>query len=158
MINYDDIKPTNNRVINDNPIAGENGLERALRPKKLLDYVGQKKIVEQIKIIVKASMIRKEPIDHILLFGPPGLGKTTLAHILAEERCVNLKTTSGPILEKPGDLAAILTNLEENDILLKYLKNISRFFLQEFFVHLLNKIRYNYYLIYNVQCHLDLQR
>ena len=108
MINYDDIKPTNKRVISDNPSEGENGLERALRPKKLLDYVGQKKIVEQIKIIVKASMIRKEPIDHILLFGPPGLGKTTLA---------NLKTTSGPVLEKPGDLAAILTNLEENDIL-----------------------------------------
>jgi Holliday junction DNA helicase RuvB len=88
-----------------------------LRPKSLAEYVGQEPVKEQMDIFIKAAMNRKESLDHVLIFGPPGLGKTTLAHIIANELEVNLKHTSGPAIEKPGDLAAILTNLEERDVL-----------------------------------------
>lgn len=98
-------------------IEQEDVLERALRPKFLSDYIGQEKIKEQLGIFITASKNRNEPLDHVLLFGPPGLGKTTLAHIISREMGVNLKQTSGPVLEKPGDLAALLTNLEAHDVL-----------------------------------------
>jgi Holliday junction DNA helicase RuvB len=95
----------------------EEAIERALRPKHLDEYVGQEKIRDQLEIFISAARKRREALDHTLLFGPPGLGKTTLAHIIAREMGVNLRQTSGPVLERPGDLAAILTNLEANDVL-----------------------------------------
>ena len=97
--------------------AQEEAFERALRPRSLAEYIGQEKIRGQLSIFVEAARGRKEALDHVLLFGPPGLGKTTLAHIIAREMGVNLRHTSGPVLERPGDLAAILTNLEPNDVL-----------------------------------------
>jgi Holliday junction DNA helicase RuvB len=95
----------------------EEAIERALRPKGLADYVGQAKVREQLEIFIGAAKKRAEALDHVLLFGPPGLGKTTLAHIIAAELGVNLRQTSGPVLEKPKDLAAILTGLERHDVL-----------------------------------------
>ena len=106
------------RVIAATPASpNEEAIERALRPKQLDEYVGQEKIRGQLEIFIAAARKRREALDHTLLFGPPGLGKTTLAHIIAREMGVNLRQTSGPVLERPGDLAAILTNLEANDVL-----------------------------------------
>ena len=106
------------RIIASAPASpNEEAIERALRPKHLDEYVGQEKIRDQLEIFITAARKRKEALDHTLLFGPPGLGKTTLAHIIAREMGVNLRQTSGPVLERPGDLAAILTNLEANDVL-----------------------------------------
>ena len=106
------------RVVTADPATPqEEALERALRPKALEEYVGQTKAREQLEIFIGAAKKRSEALDHVLLFGPPGLGKTTLSHIIAGELGVNLRQTSGPVLEKPKDLAAILTNLEKNDVL-----------------------------------------
>lgn len=98
-------------------IQEEVAFEINLRPRFLDDFIGQAKIRENIKVFIDAALMRKEPLDHVLFFGPPGLGKTTLATIIANELKVNIKTTSGPVLERPGDLAAILTNLSDRDIL-----------------------------------------
>ena len=117
-IQTDDFAPPPKRVVSAAPASpAEEALERALRPKGLREYVGQAKTREQLEIFIGAAKKRGEALDHVLLFGPPGLGKTTLSHIIAHELGVNLRQTSGPVLEKPKDLAALLTNLERNDVL-----------------------------------------
>jgi holliday junction DNA helicase RuvB len=117
-IQTDDFAPASPRLVSAAPSSPrEEAMERALRPKLLEEYVGQRKAREQLEIFIGAASKRGEALDHVLLFGPPGLGKTTLSHIIAAELGVNLRQTSGPVLEKPKDLAAILTNLERNDVL-----------------------------------------
>ena len=105
------------RIINASAKPEEEAIDRAIRPKLLADYTGQDHVCEQMSIFIEAARKRSDALDHLLIFGPPGLGKTTLANIVANEMEVNIKTTSGPVLEKAGDLAALLTNLEENDVL-----------------------------------------
>ncbi|MDD3679133.1 MAG: AAA family ATPase, partial [Patescibacteria group bacterium] len=107
---------------------GEEELEETLRPRRFVDYVGQEQIKDNLAIAIQAAKKRKEPIDHILLYGPPGLGKTTLAHVISAETGSNIRVTSGPAIERAGDLASILTNLEEGDVL----------FIDE--IHRLNKV------------------
>ena len=105
------------RVLSGKPANEDQNLDTSLRPRKLSDYIGQDKVKGNLKILIAAAQGRRETLDHILLYGPPGLGKTTLAHIIAAEMGVNIKITSGPAIERPGDLAAILSNLREGDIL-----------------------------------------
>jgi len=104
-----DAKPKDNTI--------EQDIERVLRPSGFSEFSGQPQIVENLKVFIQAARQRGEALDHVLLHGPPGLGKTTLAHIIANELQVNITTTSGPVLEKPGDLAGLLTNLDERDVL-----------------------------------------
>lgn len=105
------------RLLQAGALKEDEAIDRAIRPKSLADYTGQAHVREQMAIFIEAARGRGEPLDHLLIFGPPGLGKTTLAMIVANEMGVNIKTTSGPVLEKAGDLAALLTNLEQNDVL-----------------------------------------
>src|SRR5919206_4236586 len=98
-------------------LSEESVVELSLRPQRLAEFIGQAKVKENLRIAIAAAIARKEPLDHTLFHGPPGLGKTTLAMLMARELGVNIKTTSGPVLEKPGDLVGILTNLREGDIL-----------------------------------------
>src|SRR5512137_476132 len=105
-----------NRLVNPQP-QSDDRLDLALRPKTLADLIGQERLKENLSILIQAARQREEPLDHVLFYGPPGLGKTTLAHVLANEMGVNIKVTSGPAIEKQGDLAAILTNLRAGDVL-----------------------------------------
>ena len=106
-----------NKVITTDEIYEDEAIEKSLRPRSLSEYIGQNKVKDNLSVYIKAALKRKEPLDHVLLYGPPGLGKTTLATIVAEEMGVNIKVTSGPAIEKPGEIAAILSQLSENDVL-----------------------------------------
>lgn len=117
MIEFDSNTDTPSRLISAEERVDETVVDRAIRPKKLSEYEGQNTACDQLAIFIEAAKKRGEALDHTLIFGPPGLGKTTLSHIIANEMGVNIKQTSGPVLEKPGDVAALLTNLQANDVL-----------------------------------------
>ena len=108
----DNLNPSKKRLS-----AAEKEFERAIRPADFHNFYGQEKVIENIMVFVQAAKARKEALDHVLLHGPPGLGKTTLSHIIANEMGVNMRVTSGPVIDKPGELAGLLTNLEPNDVL-----------------------------------------
>jgi len=122
------------RIVKSEESNGDQALDLTLRPKKLSEYVGQEKVKSSLEITIEAAQKREEPIEHVLLYGAPGLGKTTLAHVISNELGSNIRVTSGPAIEKSGDLAAILTNLSEGDIL----------FIDE--IHRLNKPLKKYYI------------
>lgn len=111
------VKETDKRSVDSELSSEETGYELTLRPRSFQEFIGQEGVINNLKVFLEAAAMRKEPIDHMLFYGPPGLGKTTLSHIIAAELNVNIKSTSGPVLERPGDLAAILTNLSDLDIL-----------------------------------------
>lgn len=117
MINAKDKLVSINRVVNGRCAEGDTDTDRTLRPRSLQEYVGQARVKENLDVFIQAARNRGEALDHILFHGPPGLGKTTLAHIISHEMGVQIRTTAGPVVEKPGDLAAILTNLEKGDVL-----------------------------------------
>ncbi len=108
---------TEERIVSGKPREGDTVLDKSLRPRRLSDYIGQDTVKENVKIAIDATKVRKEALDHVLIYGPPGLGKTTLAHIIAAELGASIRVTSGPAIERPGDLAAIISNLHEGDIL-----------------------------------------
>lgn len=112
-----DDKKMDNRILTPEEITEDTEADNPLRPQTLKEYIGQENVKENLKVFIEAAKLRKEPLDHVLLYGPPGLGKTTLSMIIAKELGVNIRITSGPAIEKPGDLAALLTNLSEGDVL-----------------------------------------
>ena len=130
----------------------EENSEYSLRPKSLNEYIGQTKVKENMKIYIEAAKKRGEPLDHVLLYGPPGLGKTTLANIIATEMNSNIKITSGPAIEKPGDLAALLTNLSPNDVL--FIDEIHRLNRRNF-VSSTRRLQFGYYYRKRTKCKVN---